>query len=149
TTSAVVNVIVDIPPTASLTANNTGSTVNLAATAADSDGSISKVEFYRGTTLVATVTGGSFTAVDTVLVGSYTYTVKAYDNQGLVTTSAPVNVTVNAPIFYIHTDHLNTPRLITNSVPQPVWRWDNTEPFGNNVPLENPSDLGTFTCNLR
>jgi RHS repeat-associated protein len=50
---------------------------------------------------------------------------------------------------FIHARHLNTPRLITNNVGQPVWRWDNNDPFGGNVPDENPSGLGTFTCNLR
>jgi len=49
----------------------------------------------------------------------------------------------------IHTDHLNTPRLITNQVGQAVWRYDNTDPFGGNVPDENPSGLGTFEFPLR
>ena len=44
---------------------------------------------------------------------------------------------------------MNTPRLITNQVGQAVWRFDNTDPFGGNPPDENPSGLGTFTCNLR
>ena len=30
-----------------------------------------------------------------------------------------------------------------------VWRWDQQEPFGNNVPDENPSGLGTFDLPLR
>lgn len=63
-----------------------------------------------------------------------------------------MNVTVNpgvAQLYFIHADHLNTPRLITNSMGQDVWRWDNTDPFGANAPNENPSGLGTFTCNLR
>jgi RHS repeat-associated protein len=30
-----------------------------------------------------------------------------------------------------------------------VWRWDNLDPFGANLPNENPSGLGNFTCNLR
>ena len=30
-----------------------------------------------------------------------------------------------------------------------VWSWDSTEAFGNNLPNENPSALGTFTYNLR
>ena len=55
----------------------------------------------------------------------------------------------SAAIYYIHADHLNTPRVITNQTSQVVWRWDQTDPFGGNVPNENPSGLGTFTCNLR
>jgi RHS repeat-associated protein len=30
-----------------------------------------------------------------------------------------------------------------------VWRWDNTEPFGNSQPDEDPSALGAFNFNLR
>ena len=30
-----------------------------------------------------------------------------------------------------------------------VWRWDNADPFGGNMPDENPAGLGTFTYNLR
>src|SRR5882724_10816504 len=30
-----------------------------------------------------------------------------------------------------------------------VWRWDQQEPFGNSVPDENPSGLGTFDLPLR
>jgi RHS repeat-associated protein len=30
-----------------------------------------------------------------------------------------------------------------------VWRWDQQEPFGNNVPDENPSGLGVFDLPLR
>jgi RHS repeat-associated protein len=52
-------------------------------------------------------------------------------------------------LYFIHTDHLNTPRVITNQAAQVVWRWDQTDPFGGNPPDENPSGLGIFTCNLR
>ena len=54
-----------------------------------------------------------------------------------------------AGTYYIHADHLNTPRLITNSMGQAVWRWDNDDPFGGNAPNENPSGLGAFAFNLR
>jgi RHS repeat-associated protein len=54
-----------------------------------------------------------------------------------------------ADIYFIHPDHLNTPRVITNNVNQVVWRWDNLDPFGANLPNENPDGLGIFTCNLR
>jgi RHS repeat-associated protein len=47
-------------------------------------------------------------------------------------------------VFYIHSDHLNTPRLITNQAGQVVWRWDNTEPFGDSAPTQSG-----VTCNLR
>jgi RHS repeat-associated protein len=53
-------------------------------------------------------------------------------------------------IFYVHPDHLGTPRAITRAADnQFVWKWDNTEPFGNSSPNENPSGLGMFAFNLR
>ena len=52
-------------------------------------------------------------------------------------------------MYFIHADHLNTPRLITNHLGQAVWRWANDDPFGNNAPNEDPGGLGAFTCNLR
>ncbi|MGH8671027.1 MAG: RHS repeat-associated core domain-containing protein, partial [Burkholderiales bacterium] len=52
--------------------------------------------------------------------------------------------------LYIHADHLNTPRVITDQNQRVVWRWDNTEPFGTNVADEDPDGDGTkVTCNLR
>jgi RHS repeat-associated protein len=52
-------------------------------------------------------------------------------------------------IYYIHTDHLNTPRAITRpSDNAMVWQWD-SDPFGYTAPNEDPSGLGTFIYNLR
>jgi RHS repeat-associated protein len=52
-------------------------------------------------------------------------------------------------IFYIHTDHLNTPRRITRrSTADVVWSWE-SDPFGAAGANQNPSGLGTFVFNLR
>jgi RHS repeat-associated protein len=45
-------------------------------------------------------------------------------------------------IYYIHTDHLNTPRLIADQSNTPVWRWDNVHAFGANLPDEDPDGNG-------
>jgi len=125
----------------------------LTADAQDTDGTVAQVEFFQGAVLVATDTTAPFTfTLTNVAAGSYTFTARATDNLGTTTTSAAVNVTVNpgvAQLYFIHSDHLNTPRVITNQAAQVVWRWDQTDPFGGNVPNENPSGLGAFTCNLR
>jgi hypothetical protein len=107
TVSAIVNIQVkaNVPPTVTLTApvNNSKytapATINLAATASDSDGSVTKVEFYRGgTTKIATVTTPPYTYSWTnVAAGSYSLTAKATDDKGAVTTSTAVNVSVNNP----------------------------------------------------
>jgi RHS repeat-associated protein len=64
-----------------------------------------------------------------------------------------VNITVKsgvAQIYYVYTDHLNTPRLIQDQNRKAVWRWEQTEPFGDSRPNEDPENSGTsFTCNLR
>ncbi len=51
-------------------------------------------------------------------------------------------------VYPIYTDHLNTPRLITNQANQVVWEWK-TDTFGAGAPNENPGGLGVFSFNLR
>jgi RHS repeat-associated protein len=52
-------------------------------------------------------------------------------------------------IYYVHADHLNAPRIVTQpSTNDIVWRWD-TDPFGTAAPNQNPAGLGTFVYNLR
>jgi RHS repeat-associated protein len=53
------------------------------------------------------------------------------------------------PMFFVHVDHLNTPRAVYDANQQLRWMWEQTEPFGVNVPDENPSSLGTFEFALR
>jgi RHS repeat-associated protein len=74
------------------------------------------------------------------------------DDRGTSITSAPVSITVNQAVaqgYYIHVDHLNTPRLVADATGTIVWRWDQQEPFGVNVPDENPSGLGAFEFPMR
>jgi RHS repeat-associated protein len=52
-------------------------------------------------------------------------------------------------IFYIWTDHLGTPRLVTDAANNSRWEWTGSDPFGNNAPNENPAGLGIFAYNLR
>jgi RHS repeat-associated protein len=52
-------------------------------------------------------------------------------------------------LYFVHVDHLNTPRLVANAAGQTVWLWHQAEPFGNNVPDENPGGLGAFDLPLR
>jgi RHS repeat-associated protein len=55
----------------------------------------------------------------------------------------------SAPMFFVHVDHLNTPRLISDQSGQAVWRWDQDEPFGASVANEDPSGFGAFEQPLR
>ena len=52
-------------------------------------------------------------------------------------------------IFYVHTDHLNTPRRVTRPSDNKMrWRWE-INPFTDGNPAQNPESLGTFVYNLR
>jgi hypothetical protein len=101
----------NISPTVNLTSPSNNATypapatVNLSADAADADGAISKIEFYRDATLIATVTtpssgttsSGTWIYSDSnVAAGTYSYTAKAYDNgvPNAVTTSGAALVSV-------------------------------------------------------
>jgi RHS repeat-associated protein len=53
-------------------------------------------------------------------------------------------------VYFIHADHLNTPRVIVDVSNTPVWRWENRQAFGDNFPDEDPDRDGTlFKYNLR
>ncbi len=89
------------PPSVSISAPETGSTfpspafIVIDATATDADGSIAKVDFYKGDSLLGTdhLYPYSFAWAD-VTTGVYTITAKATDNLGVVSVSAPVGITV-------------------------------------------------------
>jgi RHS repeat-associated protein len=52
-------------------------------------------------------------------------------------------------IYYIHSDHLGTPRKITQPSSNTLaWRWD-PDAYGAPGPNQNPGGLGTFVYNLR
>ena len=106
---------VNLPPSASLTSPASGATytapasITLAATAADSDGTVSKVEFFQGSTKLGEAASApySFTWAN-VAAGTYSLTAKATDNAGATATSPAVSVTVKgsptlqtvaAPVF--------------------------------------------------
>jgi uncharacterized delta-60 repeat protein len=105
------------PPTVSLTTPTDNSTnlapadIWISAAASDTDGSIRKVQFYNGTTLLHTeyIAPYNFIWRD-VPAGNYTLTAKATDNLGLVTTSAAVHISIvsnKAPTVRIIKPHNN------------------------------------------
>lgn len=162
TTSAPVMITVGSAPTVAITSPASGTvikggTIAVTVQASDGDGTIAKVEFFDGGRFVGTATTGSgnstySTTLSNLALGSHALTARATDNQGFSTSSIAVPVTVTsavAQIYYIHTDHLNTPRSIADQAGKTVWNNDNTEPFGNSVPSDNPSGFGTFDFPLR
>ena len=91
------------PPAVTLTspANgatfNAGANITLSASASDSDGSVMKVDFYQGSTLIGSDSSSPYTATWTnVPAGNYSLTAVATDNALATTTSTPVSITVGA-----------------------------------------------------
>lgn len=102
-------------PTISLTSPAEGANVVLPAqvafeaNAADSDGSVSKVEFFAGITKVGEDTSAPFSFAWTAISGSYALTAVATDNQGASTTSSVVNITVTNPANLLPTVSITSP----------------------------------------
>ncbi len=88
-------------PTVSITspANNStaneGSSITVTADASDSDGTITKVEFFNGTTKLGEDTTSPYSFVITnAVAGTYSLTATATDNDNATGTSSAVSVTV-------------------------------------------------------
>jgi hypothetical protein len=96
---------VNQPPTVSLTSPasgasfTAGSNIPLAATAADTDGTVAKVDFFANNggsdVLVGTDNSSPYAATwQNVAAGNYVLTARATDNAGAVGASTPVDITV-------------------------------------------------------
>lgn len=93
-----------VAPSVSITSpiNNTKltapATVNLTATASTTNGTISKVEFFNGTTSIGSVTSSPYTfSWKNVAAGKYIVIAVATDNSGNKTTSATDTIIVTVP----------------------------------------------------
>jgi hypothetical protein len=106
TTSNVARVSVvssNLPPTVSIVSPPPGSTfqspatITITALANDADGSVTRVDFRANGNPIGSRTTAPFTIVwPGVAAGTYALTAVATDNQGAVTTSLPVTITVMA-----------------------------------------------------
>ncbi|WP_428503149.1 RHS repeat domain-containing protein [Roseateles sp.] len=66
------------------------------------------------------------------------------------TPGAPANGGNSAQeVFYLHTDHLGTPRVALDTAGRVRWRWMGGEPFGVNPAENNPEGLGELNLSLR
>ncbi len=104
--------LVEIPPSVMLIAptNNAnivaGGNLTLSAVASDVDGTVVQVQFFQGTNLLGTDTNAPYSLVwSNTTSGIYGLTAQATDNNGLVSTSTVVNVTlagifINSPANY-------------------------------------------------
>jgi glucose/arabinose dehydrogenase len=89
------------PPSVSLTSPTNGTTfaagapVTLTAQASDADGTVSKVEFFRGSAPLGQATAAPYSIAWTACGGKHTLTARATDSGGATTTSAPISIKVN------------------------------------------------------
>ncbi len=98
-------------PVCSITTPPNGSTfsapaiITIGANASDSDGSVTKVEFYQGSTKIGEDISAPYSiSWSGVSAGNYSLTVRATDNAGSTATSLPVSVTVNARSITVRAD---------------------------------------------
>jgi chitinase len=103
------------PPTATLTAPangatfNAGANITVSANAADANGTVTQVQFFRGTTSLGTDTTSPYSVTWTnAAAGTYAIKAVATDNAGATGTSATANITVNT---------VGTPDTTAPSVP--------------------------------
>lgn len=89
---------------------DTSSSIDIKADAGDEDGTISKVDFYNGTTHIGTATSAPYTITwQNVPKGNHNITAKATDNNSLSSTSEPVAASVNASIAIDQEENTITP----------------------------------------
>ncbi len=132
TLSSVVNITVvnasNMLPTVAITspANNASfeaGTIALEATASDTDGTIAKVEFFNGATKLGEDTTAPHTfSWTSVAAGSYSLTAVATDNDGGVTTSSAVAITVTPVGSFTNTYSQNFSSMGTaGTTPPAAW----------------------------
>ena len=120
--------VVDITAPANNASFNAPANITVTANATDSDGTITKVEFYANVTLIGTDTtrdpATNLFSVQwsNVAAGSYSLTARATDNSQGKTTSSPVNITVNG--------QTNNPPTVSI-----------TNPINNGPPFTEPATI--------
>ena len=94
----------NVDPTVAITAPATNATftvgdaINITADAADSDGTVTSVDFYDGATLLSTDTTAPYSFVwNGATEGAHSLTAVVTDNEAATTTSAAININVTTP----------------------------------------------------
>ena len=76
------------------------SAIVITAESSDTDGTVSKVEFFNGTTKLGETLSSPFTfSWANAPAGTFSLTAKATDNSGLSTVSAPIEISVSTPVI--------------------------------------------------
>ena len=143
----VVNPKANTPPTVTITNPPTGAvffapaTVTIEATASDSDGSVSQVQFFVNGNSVGVATAMPYAAAtNNVPAGNYTLSAVATDNSGASSTNS-ISITVQAPLI---------PPLLTSPVrgPSGKFRFDITGQAGQTYLIEASPSLAAWSLLL-
>jgi uncharacterized membrane protein len=104
TTSTVVNIIVDTPPSVTITNPLNNATlsapanVTIRASASDTDGSVTNVQFIVGTNVLTNVNIAPFSGTtNNLAAGGYTLSAIATDNNGVKNTNV-ISITIVTPV---------------------------------------------------
>ncbi len=139
------------PPTVSLTAPTNGANFTVPATftvtsiATNTDGSITKVDFYADASLIATATAPPYSvSIKVQSTGTLTLTAIATDIRGQVATSAPVAVTITGSLPPVPLTVNNGLQLwlkadagVTADASGSISVWADQSPNGNNASQDN------------
>ena len=153
-------------PTVSITQPTDGNSsftapasITISATASDSDGTVSKVDFYQGATLLGTDTASPYSYTWSCNApGSYSLTAKVTDNDGAVTTSDAIDITVTSCLKaqykvgdatssvqnikpYVKVFNIGTTTIALTDIT--VRYWFSSEPAGSDVFTCDYADSGT------
>ena len=150
-----VSVVANFPPTISISspANGAlflpGASVTINATASDSDGSVTNVYFYDGSTLLGSDTVAPYSLTVAGLAnGNHSLKAVAKDSGGLTSTSAPVVINLGDPVL-VRRPYLQSGSPTGGEV---RWRTDKSTDavvfYGTNVAnLTNVAMQNTVTSN--
>lgn len=114
----------NVPPSISITNPINGASffspanVAIQASASDSDGSVTNVQFFDGATSLGNDNTSPYSVAASLAAGSHALTAIATDNLGLASTSSVVNITVNVP---------NAPPSVTITNPADNAAFGNTD----------------------
>ena len=77
---------------------NTPTNITVTADATDTDGTVTKVDFFTNSSFIGTDTTAPYSVLwEQVAAGTYNITARATDNSGTPTISSPVSITVTGP----------------------------------------------------
>ncbi|SFM63768.1 Por secretion system C-terminal sorting domain-containing protein [Chitinophaga sp. YR627] len=112
------------------------------------NGIIYKVEFFNGSTLLATLTQPPYNYTwENVPQGTYTITAKATDNGKLSTTSAPVTITVQdnkilSSKYGIYSEDASITEKMTYGLDANLYIWNNLATISGAAPYEGSQVIG-------